>query len=216
MDHKPEMSRQEYSWHKHLAGMRAADAARNQGANPATIDALASVTAGPVTIGGFTLHPATRGLQWTLQRLAREFALYAIAHNLPDDHGGEYLTSRELIELGLSTLAFADPLATWQALEAGDLKTLIRRADALAWETPVEITQELEKHFRREMDRISSLAGDDEEDTPKKPQALAEPPSGASPASPIPPPAPESPRSSGLPPNTPSLSPMPSGEHPSS
>ena len=52
---KPEMSRHEASWHEHLAGMRAAEAARKLGSNPAATDALATATAGPVTVGGFVL-----------------------------------------------------------------------------------------------------------------------------------------------------------------
>lgn len=181
MDTKPEMSRQEYSWHKHLAGMRAADAARNQGANPAAVDAIASASAGPVIIGGIKLGRATQGAVWTLQRVAREFAEYADANGLHPSTDPTSPGTRELIELGLATLVFCDARNCWVDLDSGNLAKLILRADEMMWDMPIEDQLALQAHFTAEMERIKRLSPEEEE-TPGKSQL---PPSGNSPKAPI-------------------------------
>lgn len=178
------MSRHEASWHEHLAGMRAAEAARQQGGNPAAIAAVATATAGPTEIGGFLLAPATEGTIWTLQRLAREFRSWADALGMQPSADGAEPGTREMLELGLSTLAFCDARATWKAMECGELESLIVRADAMIWETPVEILTKLETHFRREMQRIRNLTPA-AEDAPGK-QETAGGANGNSPAMPTP------------------------------
>lgn len=183
MDTLPEMSRQEASWHEHLAGMRAAEAARKQGGNPAAIDAVAAATAGPVEIGGFLLYPATEGTVWTLKRLAREFAAWADKWQVPRAAPGAEDGYRELLELGLSTLAFCDSRQTFLDLEAGKLELLILKAEAMMWETPVEITKALAAHFEAGMQRIKDLNSDEEEPV-KKSQATGG--NGTSPGTPIP------------------------------
>lgn len=164
----PEMSRQEANWHQHLAGMRAAEKARNQGCNPAAIDAFATATAGPLEIGGFLLQPAGQGTVWTLKRLAKEFRAWADRHGLPSAGEGEENGTREALELGLSTLAFCDSLSCWTALELGDLESLIIRAEKIMWAMPVETFKKLEEHFQTQMQRIRDLTPDDE-DAPGKP-----------------------------------------------
>lgn len=161
------MSRHEASWHEHLAGMRAAEAARKTGSNPAATDALATATAGPVEIGGFVLEPASRGTVWTLRRAAREFVAWANALGMPRSADDAELGTREMIELGLSTLIFCDARACWMDMETGKLEELIARADALMWTVPVDVITKLESHFRAQMHRISELTPD-AEDTPGK------------------------------------------------
>lgn len=202
------MSRQEASWHEHLAGMRAAEKARAQGGNPAAIDAVAAATCGPVRIGAFEIYPPTEGTVWTLKRLAREFAAWADALGMPSAADGEDNGSREMLELGLSTLAFVDSRQTFQYLEAGRLEDLILRAEKLMWETPVEVTKQLSAHFESGMARLRELNSGDEE-APKKP--IAADGNGVSPAMPIPPAVADSPSSSGSLRNTGCPSKQPSG-----
>jgi hypothetical protein len=207
------MSRHEASWHTHLAGMRAAEAARAQGGNPHAIEAFATATAGPVILHGFTLYPATEGMVWTLKRMAREFNTWADRLGMPRAEFGEEDGTRELLELGLSTLVFCDALATWQALEMGQLESLIVKAEALMWQAPVAVAMDLAAHFKKQMRVIRDLTPG-EEDAPGKPPETAG--NGISPGMPTPPPVPASPLLNGWRPNTGSLSPMPSGEPPSS
>ena len=167
MNTLPEMSRQEASWHEHLAGMRAAEKARKQGADPTARNAVAAATAGPVTIGGYELYPATEGTVWTLKRLAVEFAAWAERHEMLSAREGEPNGTREMLELGLSTLAFCDSRGTFLALEAGMLEDLIVQADAMIWEMPVATTQALAKHFEKGMQAIRDLSAAEEE-PPKK------------------------------------------------
>ena len=203
----PEMSRHEASWHEHLAGMRASAAARKQGGDPAAITALATATAGPVLIGTFKLWPASQGTVWTLQRVAREFSAWANALGMPKAGDHEPDGTREILELGLSTLVFADSLRVWHMLETGRLEDLISEAEQLMWEVPVDVYRSLENHFDREMGRIRRLHT---EDAPKKkPATQAE--SGTSPVIPIPPTATPSHPSNGCVPSMGFHSPMPSG-----
>ena len=162
------MSRHEASWHEHLAGMRAAEKAREQGGNPDAIAAIASATAGPVEIGGFTLHRAGQGTIWTLQRLAREFAAYAESIGLQSSEDPTNPGNREMIELGLATLAFCDARGCWQMLDAGRMYALIVRADEMMWSMPIETQLALQAHFTSEMDRIKKLSPGEEEETPGK------------------------------------------------
>ena len=201
------MSRHEASWHEHMAGMRAAAAARKQGGDPAAITALAAATAGPVIVGGFALHAASQGTVWTLQRVAREFADWAKRMRMPIAGDHEPDGTREILELGLSTLVFMDSMRVWHLLETGRLEDLIAEAEQLMWQVPVDIYRQLENHFDREMGRIRALRGGEE--APKKPT----PPdgSGISPVMPIPPAEPPSPPLNGSAPNTDYLSPMPYG-----
>lgn len=205
----PEMSRHEASWHEHMAGMRAAAAARKQGGDPAAIEAIASATAGPVEIGGHRLHPASEGTVWTLRRVAREFAAWAERVGMPAAADDEPDGTREMLELGLSTLVFCDSLRCWNLLEAGRLESLILEAEELMWATPVRVYRELENHFHREMDRIRALSTSAGEPPPKKPMAADA--SGTSTGTPIPPEATPSPPSNGWRPSTAFPSPMPSG-----
>ena len=207
----PEMSAQEASWHEHLAGMRASDAARAQGADVTATDAFASATAGPVTIAGRPLQQATQGTIWTLQRVAREFSKWAESQGVspaanPDEPG-----THELIELGLATLVFCDARVCWQLLDGGEIGLLIRRAESIVWEMPLADQIALQSHFAAEMDRIRSLSGGATPDSKKnhQPQPM---PHGLSSVTPILPPGPVSHPSSGSPPNTASPSPMPSGQ----
>lgn len=203
----PEMSRHEASWHEHLAGMRAGAAARRQGGDPQAIAALATATAGPVHIGEFILHPASQGTVWTLQRVAREFHEWANALGMPIASATEPDGTREILELGLSTLVFADSLRAWQLMEAGKLEDLISEAEQIMWSVPVDIYRALENHFDREMARIRGLNPDE---APKK-KPMETDASGTSPVTPILPVATQSPPSNGCVPSIPSLSPMPSG-----
>ena len=142
----------------------AGEAARKIGSNPAATDALATATAGPVTVGGFILQPASRGTVWTLRRAAREFVAWANALGMPRAADADTeLGTRELIELGLSTLIFCDSRACWISMEIGHLENLITRAEALMWDLPVETLAELEKHFREQMRRISELSSPEED-----------------------------------------------------
>lgn len=204
----PEMSRHEASWHEHMAGMRAAAAARKQGGDPAAIEAIASATAGPVEIGGHRLYPASEGTVWTLRRVAREFAAWAARVGMPAAAENEPDGTREMLELGLSTLVFCDSLRCWNLLELGKIETLIVEAEELMWAKPVSVYRELEQHFHREMERIRSLSTT-EVPAPKKPMPADA--SGTSTGMPTPPEATPSPRSNGCPPNTAFPSPMPSG-----
>lgn len=184
MTEKPKMSRQEASWHEHLAGMRATEKARQDGGNSGARNAVAAGTAGPVNIGGFDLYPPTEGTVWTLKRLAIEFAAWADALGMPVAAEGELNGTREMLELGLSTLAFCDARGTFLALECGRLDELIVRADSLIFDTPIEITKALSAHFEKGMRAIRELSAD-EEGVPKKP--LTADGNGVSPATPIPP-----------------------------
>lgn len=185
----PEMSRHEASWHEHLAGMRAAEAARAKGADPTAVEALASATAGPLQIGAFNIRPASQGTIWTLQRVAREWEKFASAHAIPASGDSAAPGTRELIELGLATLAFCDARECWLALDRGEIAHLVEKADAMMWEIPVETQLKLQNHFQAEMARIGRLAPG-QEDAPGKPP---ETPAGTSPASETPPPATASP-----------------------
>lgn len=208
---KPEMSRTEASWHEHVAGMRARAAAKRQGGNPLAEAAFGSATAGPRQIGGFTVHPATEGTVWTLRRIAREFAAWANALGMPIAADDEPEGTREMFELGLSTLVFMDSRRVWTALDAGGLEDLIGEADALFWDVPLETKRELERFFRGQMDVIRDLSGPGEAPKKKSPEADG---SGISPEMPSPPPVPPSPASNGFAPNTAPTSPMPSGGFP--
>jgi hypothetical protein len=181
MTNKPEMSAQEASWHEHLAGMRAAEKARKDGSSSTARNAVAAATAGPVTIGGYELHPPTEGTVWTLKRLAEEFAQWAERHEMPSAKDGEPNGTREMLELGLSTLAFCDSRGTFLALEAGMLEDLIVQADAMIWEMPVAVTKALAKHFEAGMQAIRALSADEEDATKKSPATGV---SGISPAMP--------------------------------
>lgn len=165
------MSRQEASWHEHIAGMRAAEEARKAGGDPAAYEAFATAVAGPVTIGAFTLHPASEGTVWTLRRVAREFQVWADANGLAVAGTNEPDGERELIEMGLSVLVFCDSLRVWRALDARDLEGLIFEARQLVWGVPVEVYRALEAHFQEQMDAIRRLS--DPSGAPPKKQTTA-------------------------------------------
>lgn len=190
----PEMSRHEASWHEHLAGMRAAEAARSKGADPLAVEALASATAGAVEIGGHRLLPASQGTIWTLQRLAREFSQWANGIGMPIADPGAPDGTRETIEMGLTMLAFCDSLRVWTLLESGRLSQLILEAETLIHRVPLEDYRRMEAHFQKEMERIRSLTPDAGPEHQKK---TPETPAGGSPAIPTPPPATPSPTSNG-------------------
>lgn len=205
----PEISAQEASWIEHLAGMRARAAARKQGGNPLAETALASVTCGPREIGGFTVYPATEGTVWTLRRVAREFKAWADGIGMPVAGDGEPDGTREMLELGLTTLVFMDARKAWMALEAGSLEELIVAAERLFWNTPLCEQRELEAHFRQQMDFIRGLSGDGEAVKKKSPETDG---CGVSRETPNPAPVPPSHPLSGCVPNTAPMPPMPFGE----
>lgn len=208
----PPMSRQEASWHEHLAGMRAAEEARKAGADPLAIDAIASATAGPVKIGKFTLHPASQGTVWTLKKVAKQFAAYAEQHNIPSSGDPQDPADREIIEMGLAALAFADARGTWMALNPRDFPGLVLKADELMWETSAEIQLALQAHFTSEMDRLAALNPDGPQPMvqPKKLMPLATEP-GSSRELPTQLADTDSQQSNGCAQNTESPSPEPSG-----
>jgi hypothetical protein len=202
----PAMSSHEASWHEHIAGMRAGEAARAAGANPAAVAAVAAATAGPAVVGGMRLESASQGTIWTLQRAAREYAALADAQGLAPAADPARPGTRELIELGLTTLIFMDARGVWKLLDAGGLPDLIARAEAIMWDMPLAANLALQAHFNREMSRIRELTGGADPDAgAEKKTSQPMPATGPSPAPPIPPPAPASPPSSGLPQSIPTL-----------
>ena len=213
MNTKPEMSRQEASWHEHIAGIRAEEKARAEGGDTAAIAAIANATVGPVTIAGHTLAPASQGTVWTLQRLARDFQAYADTNGLATPEAMASPTN-QLVQLGLTLLVFLNPRAVWRDLETGKLADLIARADDMMWSMPLTDQVALQSHFRAQMAAINALAP--EEDLPGK--SLTEDPSsitsGTSPETPTPQPVRDSPPSSGSVLNTALPSPLPSGIYP--
>ena len=204
----PEMSSQEASWHEHLAGMRAGDAARHQGADPAAVAAFASATAGPVILAGRHLHQASQGTIWTLQRVAREFAAWADDVGLPHASNPEAPGTRELLELGLATLVFCDARLCWRMLDNHQLAELTQQAEDMMWEMPLPEQLALQAHFRGEMDRIRALSGNGSDEPEKK---TLPPTAGISSAIATPPPATALPASNGWRPNTESPLRTPSG-----
>lgn len=208
----PPMTAQEASWHEHIAGMRAGEAARAAGANPAAVAAVAAATAGPVAVAGMPLESASQGTIWTLQRAAREYAALADAQGLAPAADPARPGTRELIELGLTTLIFMDARGVWKLLDAGGLPDLIARAEAIMWDMPLAANLALQAHFNREMNRIRDLTGGADPDAGA--EKKTRPTAGPSPAMPTPPPAPDSPPSNGSPPNTTSPLPTPSGPLP--
>jgi hypothetical protein len=204
----PEMSQQEASWHTHLAAMRAQETARNQGANPHAVAAFATATAGPVTIAGYTLHPASQGTVWTLKRVATDFTAWADRLGIPTATTPESPGTREMLELGLTTLVFCDSRQCWIDLETGKLEQLISRADAMIWNVELTDLLALQTHFQTQMARIGALSGEEEAPGKPQPQPAA---SGPSPVMPIPPRATESPLVNGWQRNTPPPSPPLSG-----
>lgn len=196
---KPKITAAEASWHEHIAGQRAAEAARSQGANPDATAAVATATAGPAVIAGHTLQPASQGTVWALQRAAGMFEAWAEERNLQHSPDPAAPGTRELLELGLTTIVFMHPRRAWLEMERGDFPALIARADALVWDLPLADAMSLREHFEREMATIRRLAGEEDEDpAAKKPR-----PDGLSAANPTPPPAEASPPSNGFAPNTP-------------
>ena len=142
--------------------------------------------------------------------VAREFKVWADALGMPSAAEGAENGTRELLELGLSTLVFCDARETFMTLERGDLEGLILRADKLMFATPVEVTKQLEAHFQKQMQRIRDLTPD-ADDGPGK-QIAAGGANGNSPAMPIPPAAAASPPSNGWRQNTASPLKQPSGQ----
>lgn len=196
------MSAHEAGWHEHLAGLRATHESREQGGDVQAEEALASATAGPRVVGNFTLYPASQGTMWTLRRVAKEFEDYAAIHGIPASGDEENPGTRELIELGLSTLVFCDARGTWVNLEKGLLESLIVRADQLMWNTPIDVQVQLQNFFEEQMEIIGNLS-DDGEPAEKKPESETVKTSpGTSPETPIQPPAAESPAVSGSPQST--------------
>lgn len=184
MTEKPQMSEQEASWHEHLAGMRAKAEARQSGADPLAMEAVATGCMGPVQVGRFTLRPASAGTRHTLRRIALEFVSWANALGIPKAADHEPNGYREIIELGLSTLVFGDPLQTMIRLELGKLEELVLEAEAIMFDTPLEIQEQLERHFEKEMRRIKDLTRSEPEPQAKKKPDPEAP--GASNETPIP------------------------------
>lgn len=168
MTEKPQMSAQEASWHEHLAGMRAKAEARKSGADPAAIYAVASSTAGTRIVAGYELKPANQGTVWTLQRVAKEFAEWANNIGMPEQGSAEEPGTRQMLELGLTTLVFADPKGCWLAMDAGNLESLITQAESFIWDTSLEDQTELQNHFQKQMEVLAALNPSNE--PPKKKQ----------------------------------------------
>lgn len=198
------MSRQEASWHEHVAGQRAAAAARQTGADPAALDAVARATMGPVAIAGLTLRPASEGTFITLRKCAAMFAAHADATGLPHATSPENPGERELYELGLASLVFADARRVFRALTAGQLPALMEEAMEMIFGLSLADRVALSRHIETQMAEINRLSGAAATDaTPGKPQPTPPPPDpGPWPARPNPPTEPPSPPSSGSWPNT--------------
>jgi hypothetical protein len=204
------MSRQEASWHEHVAGQRASAAARQTGADPAALDAVARATMGPVVIAGLTLRPASEGTFITLRKCAAMFAAHADALGLPHATSPQNPGERELYELGLASLVFADARRVFRALTAGQLPALMEEAMELIFGLPLADRVALSLHIETQMAEINRLSGAAATDaTPGKPEPTASPEPippppapGHWPARPNPPTAPPSPPSNGSWPNT--------------
>ena len=156
---KPEMSQSEASFHETTAGIRADAEAKKQGCDPTALEALGAATCGPVEVGGIVLKPASEGTFITLRKIAAMFANYADALGLPvsadDDNPGE----RELYELGLASLVFADSRRVFRELNAGKLPSLMNQAMDLIFEMPMSDQVAIKEHIQSAMEEINRLSG---------------------------------------------------------
>lgn len=195
---KPLISATEASFHESVAGQRAAEKAKAQGCDPEALDSLARATSGPVEIAGMKLNPPSEGTFITLRKIASMFQKHADAIGLPHSEDPESPGERELYELGLASLTFADPRRVFRELNIGNLPKLMTEAMDLIFELPLADQVALKNHIESAMEEIARLAGDGAaKPVVGKPGAAGHSPGKTSPAG-----EPPSPPSSGSSPNT--------------
>ena len=165
---KPEMSRTEGSFHEAVAGQRASAEAKKQGCDPAALDALAGATMGPVIIGNIVLKPASEGTFITLRKIATLFQQRADSLGMPHADDEANPGERELYELGLASLVFADSRRVFRELNIGNLPALMNEAMDLIFELPLETQVRLKHHIEAQMQEINRLSGDAAAEKPGK------------------------------------------------
>lgn len=167
---KPEISEQEVSFYEMQAGMAAREKAQQEGANPHAVEAMANSTSGSVAIGKLTLKPASEGTFITLKKVAKLFKAHADAREWPVSEDDENPGERELCELGLASLVFADARRCFNMLNQGKLEALMAEALDLIFSAPLADQVALKNHIQAAMEEISRLGGEAEEPTVGKPQ----------------------------------------------
>mgnify|MGYP000224030637 CR=1 FL=1 len=213
---KPTMSNTEASFHEVVAGNRAKAEAEASGGNQAAIEAVANATLEHRVVAGYELKPASQGTIFVLQEVARRFEEYCKTNPMHSSGDPKFPGSKELLEIGLSVLVFADPRRIFKDVQDGKIEELRYEAEEIIWTLPAEKAKLLNDHFTTEMDRLNQLSGSSSADAPGKPQLdQQENLNGTSEAQSHPSQVTGSPSSSGSCPPTTSASPTPSGISPS-
>lgn len=201
---KPEMSHTESSWHQHVASMRAMDAAKKQGGDPSTMEALADAAGGPEMIAGVKLLPCTQGTILAMQIAGDLMEPYFEAEGLDPDEA-------ELIQAGIAALIFRDQLLAYRELKTNGLRRIYTAAQELVWAMSLEESLPLTKHVNDQLAIFNQLnGGGSDVPEPGKPTG-----SGALSDAVNPQPETPSPASTGLCQTTTLPSTMPSGSSPS-
>lgn len=211
---KPVMSRTEASWHETQAGMRAAEAARQAGEDPALVGGVVGSTLPRPEVAGYQIKPASKGTVMAIQRMAPALLEWAEKNGMKPSPNPQLPSYLDLIEMALTIIVFADPRRVYRETEAGLPQSLLDEADRLIFEVPVPEMVDLQGALETEMAAIGLVGsqGEVEEGQPGKPAAG----SGESSERKTPPPVGPSPSSTGSWPNTDSRWTPPSGNSPSS
>lgn len=157
-DTRPQMSSTEASWHETQAGLRAKEHAAEQGGDLNAQVAIADVTSKLKVVGRYTLKPVSQGTVHTLKKVASEFEAYAIAEGIHTTGDMQNPGMKELLELGIAVLVFADVKRCY-SMSIDDLRY---EAEDLIFDMPLEESMELSEHFNVEMARMNTLSGNEE------------------------------------------------------
>lgn len=210
-DKKPVMSQQEASWHEHIAGLRAAEVARNQGEDPALIEAVVDATLPRPEVAGFQIKPATKGTLMAISRLAKQLLAYAKANDLSPSPNRNQPGELEMLEMAFMIMVFSEPKMIYRDTKDSLPAYLIAEAERLIFDVPALEMLKIQEQLEVELAAIGMVSPEEEPPAPGKPGE-----SDQSSVDPTPQPEAPSPSSTGSCQNTKSPSPTPFGNSPSS
>lgn len=154
-DDRELMSEAELSFHKAVAGNRAA--AKQGGIDAAGTQAVLDAAAGPLPLAaGLTLQPITLGTLKALEKLGSAFL-------------SDAATPLDTEQITLAIAIFANPRQAWMMLRDGKAKEFGTAAEDLTFDLDLKSLQAAAHWINTQLLSLNLLAGDGEDHAPPPP-----------------------------------------------
>lgn len=147
---KKKMSKLEANIHQNNAGVKASQAARNNGEDPGIVGVILNAAGDMPECCGWKMHPLTVGTTLVIIKLEEQFNEWVATQKMDAVEAKFYWGA-------LNNMVFADPKRVLGYLKLG-MEAIIPEADRLIYDVPMNDRKPLIDHMNTQLALLDSIA----------------------------------------------------------